>query len=116
MSESDDPCPGCGNYHDVPFSPELLDLYQRFRAAETKEEREMLAMQIADSFLSGEYDNTDFSAYEEYHSFFTEYEKAQLEMKHAALKAARVAVHIIDEYHNAHGVPEAVQERDHSSN
>lgn len=100
----------------MPFSAELLDLYRKFRAAESKEERIAISMAIAESFLNGEYDITDYSASEEYHAFFTAYEQAQLALEHAALKAARVAVHIIDEYSTNHGLPDEEPVVDHSSN
>jgi hypothetical protein len=82
---------------EIPFSIELLELYQAFLQAPTREARTDLTRQIASIFAS-ERDSTDASASEEYHEFFESYEKAALKFEQQSDRMTRLAVNLISNY------------------
>lgn len=86
---------------ELPFSIELLELYQAFQHAPTKQAREEIAKRIAALFVS-ERDNTDTDASEEYHEFFEAYEAAALKYEQQAQKLSRLAVNLISSYLTQH--------------
>lgn len=86
---------------DLPFSIELLDLYQAFQQAPTREARKEIAKQIAATFAS-ERDDTDIEASEEYHEFFERYEQSVMKYDQQAQKLSRLAVNLISSYLTQH--------------
>jgi hypothetical protein len=82
---------------DLPFSIELLELYQAFNNAPNAAARNDLAKRIAVTFAA-ERDSTDVSASEEYHEFFEDFEAAVLKYEQQSSKLARLAVNLISSY------------------
>ncbi len=82
---------------DLPFSIELLELYQEFQQTPSREVRNEIAKQMAAAFAS-ERDSTDGSASEEYHEFFESYEKAALKYDQQATRLSRLALNLISGY------------------
>ena len=109
---ADKPCSNCGNVHEYPFSPEVMDQYLSFTHAATAEKRTVAAMQLAESFYDN-HDLTDMNASEGYHDFFEKYEQARLDYQQASLKLSRLAVRIIEEYHKQHDFPVDVTTESH---
>lgn len=82
---------------EPPFSVELLELYQEFQQAPSKEARREIAKKMAALFAS-ERDDTDTDGSEEYHEFFESYEQASLKYDQESQKLSRLAVHMISHY------------------
>jgi hypothetical protein len=82
---------------DIPFSSEILELYQAFTQATDRETKTAISLQMA-SVFAADHDNLDPSATEEYHEFFEAFEKAILAYEHQAHKLARLAVNLVSSY------------------
>ncbi len=86
---------------DLPFSIDLLELYQAFQEAPNREARADLTRQIAATFAQ-ERDTTDGTATEEYHEFFENYERSALSFEQQSDKLSRLAINLISSYLSQH--------------
>ncbi len=87
---------------DLPFSHELLDLYQSFHEAPI-EERPALVLKIAATFAA-ERDPSDTESSEEYHDLVEAYERAQLKYEQHAQRVTRLAVQLIESFFKNEGL------------
>lgn len=83
-----------------PYSKAVLRLCQRIKDCKSREERTQLMVQLAKRFHQ-EHDATDTILNDQYHDFFEEYERAQLQFQQAALRLARLALSEVDETFDA---------------
>jgi hypothetical protein len=74
---------------DLPFSEDVMRAYYQWLNA-SKEERGLMCLEFASIFAS-EHDNLDDALSDEYHSFFEEYWRAQLDFETNAAKLCRLA-------------------------
>ncbi len=81
----------------VPFSQTLLSLYQSIQDASSKEERGVLMMEFAEAFAE-DHDDTDTELIEDCHDYFSEYAKAQVAFRHAAMKLSRIGLECIEQF------------------
>lgn len=81
----------------LPFPPRLVSLYRQLEESTDPEERYMLSREMAEIF-SADHDPTDHQLTDSYHEYFEEFDKAKLAYDQAALKVARVATQVIDQY------------------
>lgn len=86
---------------EMPFSPQLLELYQAFQAATSQQERLDLSQQIAATFASDR-DAVDWSASEDYHEFFEAYERAVLKYEQQTTRLSRLALNLVDRFLTTH--------------
>lgn len=66
----DDVCDECGQAHDGPFTPELLDLFNRVGTTGDSHERQLLLVELAETF-AGNLDQTDLGTPEGIHQLVT---------------------------------------------
>lgn len=108
--------PDVGVIQDLPFSQELMDLYQQWQS-QSKDERMSLSLEMASVFCA-EHDPTDEQFSNEYHAIFDDFLAAQLKFETEAMRLSRLAIQIISDHLSAHGIDldEVVTEKTPHSN
>ncbi len=94
--------PDVGVVQDLPFSQELIDLYQQWQNR-SKDERMSLSLEMATVFCA-EHDPTDEQFSDEYHSIFDDFLEAQLRFETEAMRLSRLAVQVISDHLSTHGI------------
>lgn len=78
------------------FSPELMDLYNRFQAASSVQDRAEILVRFAAQF-SADHDRTDLGANEHFHGVVEEFDIARQAYTQAALRLGRVGMELINQ-------------------
>lgn len=86
-----------GESEGLPFSREVLVLFQKLQRATSKEERRQLMLELSERFAS-EYDSADATATDDYHVYFEALAQAKLAHEQAAMKVGRLATEVIKTY------------------
>lgn len=81
---------------EIPFSSELLRLYNQFQTAPSKEARIDVLVQFATQF-SAEHDITDPCANENFHSIVEDFDNARAAYIQAALRLGRFGVEFVQQ-------------------
>lgn len=103
---SNEPCPGCGHVHSVPFSETVRALASRILESSSAEEKHSLMLELADSYAE-EVDWTDLSLPEELHSLTEEHMKLKADSYAASMRLGRFLVRLVAafESHRKNGEP-----------
>ena len=87
----------------LPFPPRLVSLFRQLTDSTDASERYLLSREMAEVFAET-HDPTDHGLTDDYHQYFEEFDKAKLAYDQAALKVARVATQVIEQYMVTKGV------------
>lgn len=97
-------CQDCGASHDeMPISHNVLELYKKFAAAQTQDDREELAEDLAAAMFN-EHDLTDPGFSDEVHDMFEAFERAIQELRQVSRRLARYGAHVCLEYAHRNGL------------
>ncbi len=81
----------------LPFPDRVLNVYRQLSEAEDPNDRYMLSRELAEIFAET-HDPTDPNLTDIYHQYFEEFDHAKLAYDQAALKVARLASQVIEQY------------------
>lgn len=81
----------------LPFPDRVLSIYRQLSETTDPNERYMLSRELAEIFAE-DHDPTDPELTDGYHQYFEEFDQAKLEYDQAALKVARLAFQVIEQY------------------
>lgn len=89
---------------EQPFSPRVMNLYQRIQKSSNRRERTSLMMEFA-AVICAEHDKTDHTAVDDYHAYMEKYEQAKLAYEQASFQVARMMMDCIETFLEATDTP-----------